>query len=156
MTKIEKSVVIGAPLEKVYAFAKDWRNLRRYFVHVHDVKPTTEKTLGEGARLSVRLKFLGRWMDSEWTGIELTENVGWTFSTTMMGREGTKRWRFTRVDGSTKVTFTLEYKPSPPILGQIMDMLLIKPQWNKVYERSFQELKRLMETENATDSGKKA
>jgi len=156
MTKIEKSVIIRAPLKKGYAFAKDWRNLKRYFVYVHEVKPTTEKTLGEGARLSLRVKFLGRMMGSEWEGTEHIENVGWTFNATLMGITAVKRWRFAPVDNSTRVTFTMEYKP--PLLLKIMDMLLIKPQWNKLYERSFQELKRLIETETATppDSSKKA
>ena len=46
--RIEKSVVIGAPLDKVYAFAMDWRNLTRYFEYIYEVKPITEETVGEG------------------------------------------------------------------------------------------------------------
>jgi len=150
MTKIEKSVVIGAPLEKVYAFAMDWRNLTRYMDYIHEVKPNTEKTLGEGARFSLRVKFLGRIMDAEWEGTEHIENVGWTFNATLMGRKAVKRWRFAPVDDSTRVTFTLEYKPSPPLIGQIMDVILIRPQWKRLYERSFQKLKQLIEAETAT------
>lgn len=150
MTKIEKSVIIGVPLEKVYAFAVDWRSLKRYFVYVDDIKPTTEKTIGEGARFTLRVKFLGRMMTSEWECTEHVEKVGWTFNVTLMGRTAVKRWRFASVNSSTKVTFTLEYKPSPPLIGQLFDVLLIKPEWKRLYERSFNELKRLMEAETAT------
>ncbi len=150
MTKIEKTVVIRAPLEKVCAFAVDWRNLKRYFVYVHEVKPTTEKTIGEGARLALRVKFLGRMMDSEWEGTEYIQNVGWTFNATLMGRKAVKRWRFAPVDDSTQVTFTLEYKPSPPLIGQIMDIVLIRPQWKRLYKRSFRKLKEIIEAETAT------
>ena len=30
MAKVEKSVLIGVPPEKVHGFARDWRNLQRY------------------------------------------------------------------------------------------------------------------------------
>ena len=146
MTKIEKSVVIGAPLEKVYAFAMDWRNLTRYMDYIHEVKPLTEKTIGEGSRLALRIRFLGRMMDCEWEGSEHIENVGWTFSGTIMGTKVTKQWLFAPEDGSTRVTFTLEYQPRITLVNQ----LLIKPRWDKVYERAFQNLKRLIEAETTT------
>jgi len=152
MTRIEKKVVIRAPLEKVYAFASDWRNLGRYFVYVHEVKPRTEKTLGEGARLSLRVKFLGRMMDSEWEGIEHIENVSWAFNATLMGLTAVKRWHFARFNDSTQVTFTLEYRPSPPVIGHIMDLLIIRRRWESLYERSFQTLKQLVEGETEAAS----
>ena len=79
MRRIEKSVVINAPLEKVYRFAMDWRNLQRYFDYIHEVKLITDKTIGPGARLRLKVKQLGRMWDIEWEGIEHIENVGWTF-----------------------------------------------------------------------------
>jgi len=150
MTKIEQSIDINAPLDKVYAFASDWRNLQRYFVYVQDVKPTTEKTLGEGAQLALKVRFLGRTMDADWKGTEHEPNVGWGFDATLMGVTAAKRWRFAPMSDSTRVTFTLEYKPSPPVVGDIANVLLIAPQWRKVYRQSFQELKRLMEAEAGT------
>lgn len=150
MLRIEKSIVIGAPLDKVYAFAMDWRNLARYFEYIQEAKPMTEKTVGEGARLALRIKFLGRMTDVEWEGTEHLENVGWTFAGTFMGRRAVKRWRFAPVDDSTRVTFTLEYEPRP-LIGQIMYALLVKPQFGRMCERSFQNLKRLIEAEMAAE-----
>ena len=152
MIRIERSVVIGAPLEKVYAFAMNWQNLPRYFEYIQDVKPITEKTIGEGARLALRIKFLGRVTDVEWEGTEHVENVGWTFSGTFMRRKAIKRWRFTSVDDSTRVTFTLEYKPRP-LIGQIMYVLLVRPQFGGMCERSFQNLKQLIEAGTTAESG---
>ena len=145
MAKVEKSVLIGAPLEKVCGFTKDWQNIQRYMVYVHEVKPVTEKTIGPGARLKLRVKFLGGMRDAEWEGTEYTENVGWTYDATLMGKKAFKRWRFAKVDGSTRVSFTLEWKTSPPVIGHILDLLVLKPQWGKLYEQSFQKLKNLME-----------
>lgn len=152
MTKVEKNVIVGAPLEKVYAFATDWRNLDRYFVYVQDVEPTTEDTSGEGARFDLTVKFLGLTRVSHWECTERTENVGWTCDATLFGLKAVKRWRFVPVDGTTMVTFTLEYKPAPPVIGWIMDVLLIRPQWNRLYEKSFKELKQLIESEAASSN----
>ena len=145
MTKIEETVVIGTTLEKVYAFAADWHNLKRYFLYVHDIKPVNEKVIGVGAQYNLTVKFLGRMMTSDWECIELLEKVGWTFSATLEGAKASKQWRFASENGSTRVTFTMLYKPSPPVIGNIIDVLLIRPQWRKIYKRSFAELKRLME-----------
>ena len=150
MTKVETSVVIEAPLESVYAYASDWRNFKHYFVYVRDVRPLTEKTLGEGAQLELRVKFRGLPLMSEWRGVEQTENVGWTFNAKLMGRWATKRWRLAAVDGGTKVTFALEYSMPPiPLLASLMDKLLMKPEWERIYAESFANLKRVMESESA-------
>jgi uncharacterized membrane protein len=146
MTKVETSVIIEAPLESVYAYASDWRNLKRYFVYVREVRPLTEKTLGKEAWLELRVRFRGLPLTSEWRGVEQTENVGWTFDAKLMGRWATKRWRFTPVNGSTRVTFTMEYEPPPPpVLGPLFDTLFIRPEWERLYKRSFETLKQLME-----------
>jgi uncharacterized membrane protein len=149
MIRIEKSIVIGVPLDKVYTFCMDWRNLARYFEYIREVKPITEKTIGQGARLALKIKFLGRMTDVEWAGAEHIEKVGWTFTGTFMGRKAVKRWHFAPVDDSTRVTFTLEYKPRP-LIGQIMYALLVRSQFGGMCERSFQNLKRLIEAETAT------
>ena len=149
MIRMEKSVVIRAPLSEVYAFTMDWRNLTRYFEYIHVVKPITEKTVGKGARLALKIKFLGRMTDVEWEGTEHIENVGWTFTGTLMGMKVTKQWRFATMDNSTRVTFTMEYKPRRPLIGRIMYVLLVKPQFGGMCERSFQNLKQLIEAEAA-------
>jgi uncharacterized membrane protein len=145
MTKTEETVVIGAALEKVYTFAVDWRNFKRYLLYVHDIKPVNEKVIGVGAQYNLKVKFLGRMMTSDWECIEFLEKVGWTFSATLGGAKASKQWRFASEDGSTRVTFTMFYKPSPPVIGNIIDVLLIRPQWRKIYKRAFAELKHLME-----------
>ncbi len=109
---METSVIIEAPLESVFAYASEWRDFERYFAYVRDVRPLTEKTLGEGAQLELRVTFRGMPLVSQWRGTEQTENVGWTFDTKLMGRWATKRWDFESVNGCTRATFTLEYEPS--------------------------------------------
>jgi uncharacterized membrane protein len=101
MTKIEETIDISAPLEKVYAFTVDWRNLKRYFLYVHDIKPVNEKIIGVGAQYILRVKFLGRMMASEWECVEFLEKVGWTFAATLMGGKASKKWHFISENGPT-------------------------------------------------------
>jgi len=147
MTKVETSVVIEAPLERVYAYASDWRNFKRYFVYVRDVRPLTEKTLGEGAHLELRVRFRGLALKGEWRGIDETENESWTFNAKLMGRWATKHCRFEASNGSTRVIYTLEYKPPPlPLIGRLLDALLMRTEWERLNKRSFETLKELIET----------
>ncbi|HUT67765.1 MAG TPA: SRPBCC family protein, partial [Dehalococcoidales bacterium] len=142
--KLEHSVVIGAPLDKVFDFTTDWRNFANYFGYVREVKPATEKTVGEGARFSVRVKFMGMMMSSEWEMTEYVKNDRMTFITPLTGVRAIKRWRFIAVEGSTRVNFSLEYKPWP-LFGPLLDVLFIKSYWDKLSEKLVQNLKRLIE-----------
>ena len=147
MRRIERSVVIKAPLEKVYGFTVDWRNLQRYFDYIHEVKPITDKTVGSGTRLRLKVKQLGRIWDIEWEVTEHIENVVWAFiQTDKLGQKSIKRYRFTRVDDSTRLTFTAEYKP-PPVIGYILAVLFLEPQWRKLYDQAFEKLKSLIEAD---------
>ena len=147
MTRIEKQVVIERPVSEVLGFARDWRNIPRYFDYIQEVKPLSEGTQGVGARYWVKLKFLGRAMTSQWETVEYKENEGWTFLTPLMGVAARKRWRFDSLGGSTQVSFALEYEPRPAVLGPVLDVLVLRRQWNKLCERGIQNFKRLLEAE---------
>lgn len=83
-------------------------------------------------------------LTSEWRGIDATENEGWAFDAKLMGKWARKTWRLTPADGSTRVTFTLEYEP-PPL--PLLDRLMIRPEWERLYKKSFETLKQLVEAE---------
>jgi len=112
---------------------------------VRELKPVTEKTVGEGAQFSVRLKFMGMTMSSKWEMTEYVKNKGMGFITPLTGVKARKHWSFTSEDSSTRVTFTLEYKPWP-VLGPLLDVLFMKSYWAKLGDKLVQNLKRLIET----------
>jgi uncharacterized membrane protein len=149
MTRIEKQVVVEKPVHEVLAFASDWRNTPRYFDYIQEIKPLSATTEGRGARFAVNLRFLGRAMSSEWETVEYEEGKGWTFLTPLMGVAARKHWHFEPVNGSTRVTFTLEYKPTPAVLGPMLDVMVLRPKWNGICERGMQNFKRLAEAEAA-------
>lgn len=128
MTTIEKIVVIEAPLEKVFNFTANMSNLKSYFVYVEEVKPIDQDIIKKGAKYSLKVKFLGSIRASEWECIEYDNTSGWKINATLMGVTAVKQWKFDKINNSTKVTFTMNYKPSPQIIGNLLDIILIRPQ----------------------------
>ena len=147
MTRIEKQVVIGRPLNEVLAFARDWRNIPKYFDYIQTVKPLTDKTDRPGAKLLVNLTFMGRKMTSEWEVMEYDAAKGWTVKTPLMGIEPTKTWSFVPAGETTRTSFTLEYEPAPPVIGPLVDGLLLRRKWDKLCEQGMLNLKRIIEAE---------
>ncbi len=152
MTRIAKQIVVGKPVAVVLAFARDWRNIPRYLDYVQSVQPLSGKTEGVGAKYFVNLTFLGRRMHSDWETLAYDETAGWTFKAPLAGVEARKVWRFESVDpGSTRVSFTLEYDPRPPIIAPLLDVLVLRRQWSQIYERGLQNLKRIVESGPASE-----
>ena len=143
MTRIEKSIEIKAPVENVFEFVADWHNTAKFYEGIYDLKPTTEAR-GEGARFIHKAKVLGIESETEYEVSDFVENEGWT-STSVRGIETKVQWIFASLDDGTKVTHIVEYKPPIPIVGVVVDALLVKRQWETNIQRSLQNLKRLLE-----------
>ena len=147
MTRIEKAVIINRPVEQVLRFARDWHNIPRYLDYIQSVEPLTENSEGLGAKLLVHLTFLGRRMTSEWETVEYDPAGGWKIKAPLMGVVPSKQWRFEPAGDSTRVSFTLEYDPKPPVVAPLVDALLFRRKWGQIYERGMGNLKRLLEAE---------
>jgi uncharacterized membrane protein len=152
MTRIEKQIVVGRPVTLVFDYARTWRNIPTYLDYVREVRPLTEQIEGLGARYSVDITFMGLRMHSEWETVEYSENEGWTFTAPLMGVVARKLWRFEPVDGSTRISFTLEYDPKPPVIAPLVDALVLRRQWDQIYQRGMENLKRILESEPPQDT----
>ena len=150
MTRIEKSIEIKAPIEKVFHFAADWRNKNKlnWYPGVYDWKPTTKKMRGDGARFVFITKALGRKYETEMETSNFVENEGFTY-TSIRGMESKHQMAFTPSADGTKVTDITEYKVPIPVIGGLLDALLFKRRWEANSEKALQNLKRLMESQTA-------
>lgn len=144
MARIEKSIEIKAPVEKVFDFVTDWPNKSKFLEGTYDWKPTTEKTRGDGARVAHKMKGLVREIDFECEVSGFVENEGFIL-TSFRGPKAKSRWSFERLDDKTKVTLIAEYKVPVPIVGGILDTLLVKRMSETNFDRSLRNLKRLLE-----------
>ena len=144
MTTIEKTIEIEAPVERVFDFVTDWQNMSSFMEGTYDWKPTTDKTRGDGTRVAHKQKGLFREIGYECEVSGFVENEGFTI-TSFKGPEARSQWVFERLDDKAKVTLIVGYKVPVPIVGGILDALLVKRMSETMFDKSLQNLKRLLE-----------
>jgi len=144
MTRIEGTVEIAALVEEVFAYAADWKRWADWFVGVSGFESTTEITQGTGARYAYRAKMMGIPAKVETEIHDYVENSGWRGVGTR-GMPHATRWIFEGRDSSTRFTYVLEYELPVPLIGALLDSLLMKPAWRRVIDTSLENLKRHFE-----------
>jgi len=146
MTRIERSTVIPAPVERVFAIASDYRRWEQWFEGVAGFRPTTEVERGNGARYlyTARLGFFNATVETEIH--DFVENVGWTGRSTR-GLPHRTRWVFGPVQEGTRFTYGVEYWLPVPLLVPVLDLLFLKRQWVGIIERSLGNLRDLVASE---------
>lgn len=140
MTKIERSVLIDEDIQKVFAYASDWRFWGEWFEGTSDFEPTTDIERGNGARYRYKVWMMGIPATVETEVHDFEENAGWKGVATK-GMAHRTRWIFESFGRSTKFTYGLEYEIPVPVLGPIIDFLLMKRTWDNIIEKSLENLK---------------
>ncbi len=144
MTKITASVEVNAPLDDVWAFASDWRHWDDWWDGVSGFRPTTEVTRGNGARYAYRTWIAGLKLNLETEIFDFVEKVGWRGVVTK-GPPHRTQWVFESKGPGTRLTYTLEYSLPIPLLGALLDSLLMRPGWQHRLETSLHNLKQHFE-----------
>src|SRR5690242_14564929 len=122
MITIKKAAFIKAPVEKVWAYLIDPRNVPEYFPSVQavsDIKPLPNG--GYSNRWSYRLagiRFSG-------TGetVECVENQR-IVDKIQGGLDSTQIWTFAGSDGGTRATFEVQYAIPIPLVGWLLERLM--------------------------------
>jgi len=140
MTHIEHSIIIQAPINQVFDYAADYRKWTEWFEGVSDFKPTTTVTEGNGARYAYKARMMGVSANVETEIRDFVRNAGWTGIATK-GMPHQTHWTFEPAGRDTKFTYALEYRLPVPLLGAVLDSLFMKPQWDKIIEKSLDNLK---------------
>jgi uncharacterized membrane protein len=144
MTRLEASVEVNAPIEEVFAFASDWRHWEDWWEGVSSFKPTTELTRGNGTRYAYKAWMAGLTVNLETEIHDFQENVGWR-GVVSKGMPHRTQWLFVAKGDTTGLTYILEYELPVPLLGALVDSLLMRPGWRGRLERSLRNLKRHFE-----------
>ncbi len=139
MTRIERSIVIPASVPEVFSYAADWQKWSEWFEGVSDFKATTDIQQGNGARYAYKARLLGVSAKVETEVHDFVQNAGWTGVATK-GIPHQTHWIFESQGKSTKFTYILEYQLSVPLIGGLLDSIIMKPQWEKIIERSLKNL----------------
>ena len=148
MERIEQRIVIAAPIERVFHFHDDTRNLLR--ITPPSIKVNIE-TMGEpGLGYEVVLKvrqfglFTMRWK------VRITEYTPPTLMSDEQVSGPFAYWKQTRrlreVDGGTELTDIVEYKAPFGILGRIANALIIRNQVLSMFTYRQATTKRILES----------
>jgi len=148
LTRIEKSIVIEAPVEKVFDFATDPDNF------IKTQPPEMEMTVLSrdkgpvrvGFKVKVRAKFGGKVWEGEEETTELVKNkrrVGRMKSGTLKKYESTDL--FEPTEKGTKWTLVLEYELPYSLLGKVVDKLKVRKDMEKSLDYSMKKTKELIE-----------
>lgn len=146
MTRIEHSVIIQAPVEQVFSYAADYQKWSEWFEGVSDFNATTTVTHGNGARYAYRARVMAVSASVETEIQDFVQNRGWTGVSTK-GLPHRTHWIFEPIGSATRFTYALEYHLPVPLLGSLLDSLFVRSQWDKIVEKSLNNLRQHFLTE---------
>jgi uncharacterized membrane protein len=124
LARVEKEVTLKVPIEEIYSYIFELRNLPEVWPSLMEIKDVQSLTKG-GYRFGWLYKMVG--MRFEGTG-EYTEIVPnqWFVIKTKGGIRSTITFTFRSNGNSTRVNFTVEYKVPIPLLGKIAEAIIVR------------------------------
>jgi uncharacterized protein YndB with AHSA1/START domain len=124
MAKIERSIIIDAPVEAVFSYVEDPANLPEYWPSVIEVKAVEQLPNG-GARMTIAYKMAGVRCDIETACTEYVPNQRSVYES-----EGpvssTVTWTYETHDGGTRATVANEHTVQLPVLRKLGESFLTK------------------------------
>jgi uncharacterized membrane protein len=123
MAKVEKSITVNAPVEKVFVYVENPMNQLEYLPSIVEVKDLTGQ--GVGAHYRWTYKMAGLRFEGESTLKEHIPNERIVVET-KGGIVSTWSWTFTPEDGGTQVNLAVEYTVPIPVLGKLGEALVLK------------------------------
>ncbi|MFQ3662885.1 MAG: SRPBCC family protein [Chloroflexaceae bacterium] len=146
MAHVRKSILIHAPVEKVFAFAGDPKNWAAYWVGLGEPEEQTgEGEVGTVVKHSylmagVRFPVTSRVLENA-TG---PEGARWRGA--IEGPlSGEQTWTYARREGDTEVTADIQYTVPGSVLGRIADRLIIERMQERSIAQTLENLKLLCE-----------
>lgn len=124
MAKVDRSVVIQAPVEKVFGYAAVPSHLPEFWtsmIEVNDIQPLANG----GHRFHWVYQMAGMRFDGTSEDVEYAPNQ----QLVQKGRggiESTISWTFLSEAGGTRVNFLAEYKVPVPLLGRLAEAMIVK------------------------------
>lgn len=142
MAKVEKTVTINAPIEKVFSYVRVKTNLPDIWPSMVEAKEVQSLPNG-GDSFRWVYKMAGMNFEGTSEDVDYIANQR-IVSKTKGGIGSTITWTFQPEAGGTKVTFNAEYTVPIPLLGKLAEAIIVK-QNNKEAELLLANLKAKME-----------
>ncbi|MBL7186768.1 MAG: SRPBCC family protein [Phycisphaerae bacterium] len=123
MAKFEKTIVIDAPPEKVFARISDPMNMMEDIPNAVDCTDITGEGVGKSFKTVYKMAGIKLSMACTYTEYVEDKKIASTFDG---GLKGTTSFVLEPENGGTKLTVTCEYAVPIPLIGKIAESLLAK------------------------------
>ena len=123
MAKVEQSITINVPVEKVFSYTSDPINQLEWLPSITDVRDVTGE--GVGKRFSWTYKMMGMSFKGESEFAEYIPNERIVLKTTG-GILSTWNWTYKPQAGGTLVNLVVEYTVPVPVLGKVAEKLILR------------------------------
>ena len=123
MAKIEKSITINAPVEKVFNYIADPMTQPEWLPSLMEVKDVSGSGVGQHLRWTY--KMAGVLLKGETTVTEHIPNKR-RVTQTKGGVTSTWIFDFETHDGGTKVQLSIEYTIPVPVIGKLAEKIVLK------------------------------
>jgi hypothetical protein len=146
MADIRRSISINASPEDVFRFvASAWESdLAFWEVGVEGWKPLTPPPLAEGFQVEYTARMLGIPNKVRMEVREYSEGVGW-WASSIKGPPVRGDWQFEREGRGTRFTYRLRYAMPPPLLGPLLDKMILAALWEKAAGHALLKLRVMVE-----------
>ena len=124
MAKLEKTITINAPVEKIFNYISQPTNLPEFWPSLVETSDVQELPNGGHSNRFV-YKMAGIRLEGTSEDVEHVTNER-IVSKTKGGAESTQTWMFQPEAGGTKVTFKVEYTVPIPVLGKLAEAVIVK------------------------------
>lgn len=122
MAHAEKSVVVNRPVQAVFDFILNGANNKLWRSSVLDIKPLDAAPYGVGSRFEQGLKSPTGRIPGDYVFTEVRPNELIAFQVTAGPARPTGVYRFQQKDGTTELTFVLDFKPGG--LSKLMEPMI--------------------------------
>jgi uncharacterized protein YndB with AHSA1/START domain len=129
MVKIDKEIIINAPLEKIFDYVSKPSNLPQIWPSLVEIK--NEQLLPNGGYSAEWLyKMGGIFLEGTGKYNGIVPNQWFTIET-KGAVDSTLMWTFWPCGEQTRVTLTIDYRVPIPVLGHLAEMIIIKMNENQ-------------------------
>lgn len=142
MAKVSKSILINAPVEKVFQYSTDQTNMPEIWPSMVENK-VLERLPNGGTKSQYVYKMAGMRFEGISIDTEFIPNQR-TVSKTEGGIKSEITWEYQLEGEATKVTFGAEYTVPIPLLGKLAEAFIVKQNENEA-ETILANLKARME-----------
>ena len=144
VARIERSIEIKAPPEKVFVYMKDLKKMPEWMPSCKSHKITSEQRHGVGTTTHCVMEQAGRIIEWDAVVTEYIENRKQAWHCDKPSRND-GIFEFEPTEKGTKVTFTMDYDLPYSILGMIIDKLRVSKAIEKNVDEGLTKLKEILE-----------